>query len=140
MFSAGVALAILAGNTGASCAYYIHDKIFQPLNITPLQSDECPISCQSLFNKLEYKSESGGLMSQLVNVVERGEPKSGTGFMTGMATVALAHFCHFLQRAYGQKSCWVEFPTIHDRVLVFQPSLTKVEVELPPCSCDIVER
>lgn len=63
-------------------------------------SEACP-PCEIFFRKLE-KNERNGKLSQVVRVQERGEPKSGTGFMFDWATGALMRTCNYLQRLYGE--------------------------------------
>ena len=60
----------------------------------------CP-PCELFFRKLEQQGENGKL-SQVVKVQERGEPKSGTGFMFDWATGALIQTCRYLQGLFGK--------------------------------------
>ena len=113
--------------------------IFQPREVKPLKSWECPLHCEDLFSKLRDGPAGDGGKIQEVNISERGEPKTGTGFMTGEASEALAHFCHYLQRAYGQRACRVEMPVNLVRQLILEPQLGSGDDE-GPCSCDIVDR
>jgi len=53
-----------------------------------------------------------------------------------MATGALAHACMYLQKAYGEQSCRIEWE-FFNRTMVFDPSQA---VDAPgPCPCDDVE-
>ena len=54
----------------------------------------------AIFSKLE-PSGDGGKLFQDVKVRERGEPKSGTGFMYSWAGGTLVRTCHYLQWAFG---------------------------------------
>ena len=58
------------------------------------------LPCDSIFSKLEH-SGKGGKLFQKVQVRERGEPKSGTGFMFSWAGGALVRTCRYLQWAFG---------------------------------------
>ena len=60
----------------------------------------CP-PCEFLFSKLE-PSKSGGKLVQNVKIQERGEPKSGTGFMFSWAAGTLVRTCRYLQSAFGE--------------------------------------
>lgn len=62
------------------------------------------------------------------------EPKSGTGFMFEAATGAIAHACIFLQRAYGEESCWIEWD-FKNRTMTFEPNVTTTG----PCPCEDVD-
>lgn len=62
--------------------------------------ERCP-PCELFFRKLEGTGDNGKL-TQVVRVQERGEPKSGTGFMFDWATGALMRTCNYLQRLYGE--------------------------------------
>lgn len=59
----------------------------------------CP-PCDILFTKLEPTGD-GGKLVQDVKVQERGEPKSGTGFMFFWAGGTLVQTCRYLQMMYG---------------------------------------
>ena len=58
------------------------------------------LPCDSIFSKLE-PSGKGGKLFQKVQVRERGEPKSGTGFMFSWAGGTLVRTCRYLQWAFG---------------------------------------
>ncbi|CAM9100646.1 unnamed protein product [Scytosiphon promiscuus] len=99
----------------------------------PLAAQDCPSNCADVFPKLD-RDNSG---VQDLKVHELGEPKSGTGVNYEMATQALAHACMHLQRAYGEKSCLIEW-NFANRTLMFEPYLA---ADNPgPCACDGVER
>lgn len=55
--------------------------------------------------------------------------------MLETATVAMAHACMYLQRAYGELSCQVDWNFLN-RTMVFEPSRA---FNAPgPCLCDNV--
>lgn len=62
----------------------------------------CP-PCENFFRKLE-RNEENGLLSQVVKVQERGEPKSGTAMMFDWATGALVRTCSHLQTLFGKET------------------------------------
>lgn len=105
----------------------------------------CP-PCDLLFSKLEPAGVEGKLV-QHVKIQERGEPKSGTGFMFSWAGGTLIQTCRYLQSAFGEESCTVEVASaetnrhgglgISNRTLVFEPALGQHDAR---CSCDNVER
>ena len=65
------------------------------------REERCP-PCANFFRKLE-KDEENGLLSQVVRVQERGEPKSGTGMMFDWATGVLVRTCSYLQKLFGEE-------------------------------------
>lgn len=65
--------------------------------------DKCP-PCELLFTKLQSGGRNGKL-TQFVRVQERGEPKSGTGFMYFWATATFIRTCRYLQGLYGKQMC-----------------------------------
>lgn len=67
--------------------------------------DGC-LPCEMFFRKLERTGEHGKL-SGVVRVQERGEPKSGTGFMFDWATGGLMRTCHYLQGLFGKDACYI---------------------------------
>lgn len=100
---------------------------------------EC-VPCEYLFSKLEFSSS--GKRIQDVSMQERGEPKTGTGFMFGWATRALKEACDYFQTSFGQDSCRLEdVGPEADKVgatqLTFDPSLGTSDAR---CSCPDVER
>lgn len=96
--------------------------------------------CESLFSKLELSPE--GHRIQKVEMVERGEPKSGTGFMYSWAEAALRHACDFLRTSFGEESCRIEVTgegsePAAEKTLIFDPSLGRDSAR---CSCVNVDR
>lgn len=62
----------------------------------------CP-PCELFFRNLEEAHEDGnGKLSQVVRVQERGEPKSGTGFMFDWAMGTVVHTCNYMKGLYGE--------------------------------------
>lgn len=66
----------------------------------------CP-PCDMHFGKLGISPEGKGV--QDVSLMERGEPKSGTGFMFEWGVEALLRACDYLRELYGDSSCEVTF-------------------------------
>lgn len=66
-----------------------------------IRDDKCP-SCGVLFSKLEPMGRKGMLV-QDIKLQERGEPKSGTGFMFDWGTEALVYACKYLQLMFGEQ-------------------------------------
>ena len=60
------------------------------------------VPCELFFSNLEINEENG-LLSQVVRVQERGEPKSGTGMMFDWAAGALVQTCNYLQQLFGAR-------------------------------------
>lgn len=112
-------------------------QTFRPNNWTPLPTGDCR-PCASIFGKLEVSPDGGGKMFQHVDIQERGEPKSGTGFMYEWATASLAQSCIYLQRAYGRGSCRIEW-TFQNRTLIFEPHLAGNDND-KPCHCSTIDR
>lgn len=52
------------------------------------------------------------------------------------AMEALAHSCMYLQSAYGEQSCRIEW-SFWNRTLIFEPD--RAATSPGPCSCDDVE-
>lgn len=66
--------------------------------------DSCP-PCDLIFSKvLDYGQ---GVRRQYVDLMERGEPKSGTGFMFEWAGGCLEHACDYFKEMFGESSCTV---------------------------------
>lgn len=107
--------------------------------LNPLSSDDCPASCDLIFEKLGQgvHGKSEGRDVQHVEVQIRGEPKSGTTFMYEWGTGALSRTCLYLQNAYGKESCVMEARD-GNRTLLFEPALAAGGEA--PCSCTTVER
>lgn len=112
-------------------------QTFRENNWSPLPTGDCH-PCASTFGKLEVSPGGGGGMFQHVDIQERGEPKSGTGFMYEWATAALAQSCIYLQRAYGRDSCRIEW-TFVNRTLIFEPYLAGKDLD-KPCHCSTIDR
>lgn len=72
----------------------------QHVEMDPPAQDPCP-PCELLFSKLQSGGRDGKLI-QHVKVQERGEPKSGTGFMYFWATATFIRTCRYLQGLYGK--------------------------------------
>lgn len=64
------------------------------------EEENCP-SCEQMFSKLSSTGISGKFV-QDVKIQERGEPKSGTGFMFDWGAGALDHMCDYLKDAFGE--------------------------------------
>lgn len=63
----------------------------------------CP-PCELLFRRLTtVAGDNNGRRVQDVKMQERGEPKSGTGFMFHWATGSLVHACEYLKSAFGER-------------------------------------
>lgn len=100
--------------------------------------------CDLYFSKLEMPLSSGGNGSQYVELSERGEPKSGTGFAFEWGTGALVHACKHLREYFGEESCNIELEMspndIHDLAscsFTFEPGKG---VQDARCPCSEVER
>ncbi|CAM9470059.1 unnamed protein product [Scytosiphon promiscuus] len=107
-------------------------RTFRPAAPEPLPAEQCPESCGDAFGRQGKEAQGGSQRIRSVQVQERGEPKSGTGFMFEWATNALAHSCMYLQRAYGGRSCRIEWNAVN-RTMIFDPSLA---AKAPgPCPC-----
>lgn len=98
----------------------------------------CPL-CDVIFTELEHFVEGVGR----VVTRERGEPKSGTGFMMNLTASALLHACDYLKRTYGGDSCYIRTTVHHDAVgdldectLWFEPKRVN---EGARCTCDSIE-
>ncbi|CAN0056471.1 unnamed protein product [Scytosiphon promiscuus] len=111
--------------------------VFQPRGVHPIPADECPESCSGMFTKLEEGPDGEGLV-QKVEMQQRGEPKSGTGFMFEWASAALAQTCLYLMKAYGRESCRMETYDMHT-VMTFEPRLADWNKDVE-CSCDDVTK
>lgn len=86
----------LAGNGVSSAPYKLRG------NKKRNAGEMCP-PCELLFSKLEKGGEHGKL-TQDVMVQERGEPKSGTGFMYFWATATLIRTCGYLDELFGEET------------------------------------
>lgn len=100
----------------------------------------CP-PCDILFSKLE--TDSSGRRVQVVEVQERGEPKSGTSFMFEWAGGLLIHACEYLKKNFGDGSCRTglrsnpRWHTLEECSLIFEP---RRATRKGPCVCEGVER
>lgn len=121
-------------------------RVWRPRHWEPLPEKSCP-PCDLLFGKLEGNGPSPSMSSpgggdgrriQHVEVEERGEPKSGTGFMFEWAMSALSHTCRYLESAFGRGSCRIEWD-FFNRTLIFDPRLAAEDRD-KPCECEGVER
>lgn len=80
----------------------------------PCNEEGCP-PCGLLFTKVVEANDSNslgsgdGLRVQMIDVMERGEPKSGTGFMFEWAAGSLVHACDYLKAMFGESSCTVSW-------------------------------
>lgn len=79
-----------------------------------------------------------------VKVSERGEPKSGTGFMFEWAGGALIHACDYLTELFGEFSCKIDMRVARGGLadlkymqLTFQPDLGRGTAR---CPCYDVDR
>lgn len=78
--------------------------------------EACP-PCSLLFTKVGLREEGTpfaeggtGMRVQNITLMERGEPKSGTGFMFEWAGGSLVHACDYLKATFGQDACKVSQP------------------------------
>lgn len=95
---------------------------------------DCP--CDYIFTMLE--STADGRRVQAINVQERGEPKSGTSFMSMWVRLALDRTCDFLRRTYGEDTCHQELtgPRNLNVNLTFDPRGGNSE---STCTCNDVD-
>lgn len=70
--------------------------------VTEDRTVEPCVPCELFFSNLE-RNEENGLLSQVVRIQERGEPKSGTGMMFDWAAGALVQTCDYLQQLFGAR-------------------------------------
>ena len=95
--------------------------------------EEC-LPCVDLFSRLEAGPD--GRLSQVVDMQQRGEPKSGTTMMGIRAKAILRHTCELLGEMYGSETC--TFSTtdkVHE--LLFVPELAPAD---SACPCDEIDR
>lgn len=78
--------------------------------------EACP-PCSLLFTKVGQQEEGTpvaeggtGTRVQSISLMERGEPKSGTGFMFEWAGGSLVHACDYLKATFGEDTCKVSQP------------------------------
>lgn len=101
------------------------------LTLDPVQ--KC-LPCEDLFTKLEAGPD--GRLSQVIEIQQRGEPKSGTSMMAHWADAALEETCTFLGSMYGSETCTltrIEYVTL----LQFLPGLSPAD---SACPCDKIDR
>lgn len=104
------------------------------METTGIHLGECP-SCEDLFSNLETGAE--GRLSQVVEIQERGEPKSGTGMMGIWARAALRSTCDFLSSTYGRETC--HFTRVgNGTYLLFDPQAPRHNNST--CPCDTIDR
>lgn len=88
--------------------------------------------------------EDGKLVKRL-EVQQRGEPKSGTGFMFEWAGGLLVHMCGYLNKIFGDNSCAFDYELSGDTMndlkhlsLTFEPG--KATPGTARCLCSGVDR
>lgn len=97
----------------------------------------CP-PCDTIFSMLHTSAD--GKRVQEIDMQERGEPKSGTGFMFQWARRALDGTCEYLRRIYGRDSCHSEQSNDHpamNHTLTFEPHLGGDDAK---CVCKDIDR
>lgn len=97
----------------------------------------CP-PCDHIFTRLEV--DRRGHRVQDIELHERGEPKSGTGFMMDWAGESVIRACEYLKQLYGEETCSVrtrQDPLLSECFLTFDP--TKADDDAP-CTCEGIER
>lgn len=77
-------------------------------------------------------------------MMERGEPKSGTGFMFDWAAGSMINACNYLEESFGKDTCTLDLGFLKGNVsflesctLTFQPQ--KVS-DGAVCGCEDIER
>ena len=95
--------------------------------------EEC-LPCVDLFSKLEAGPD--GRLSQVIEMQQRGEPKSGTTMMGNRAGFILRGACQLLGAMYGDETCTVS-ETTKQYELLFDPQLSPAG---GACSCDEIDR
>lgn len=103
----------------------------------------CP-RCNTVFSMINTTNSEDRV--KIVEIQQRGEPKSGTTFMYQWAHGALVHTCEYLRQWYGQDTCHLERSTPIGRqkgfhegiVLKFTPR--RRSVLRSRCPCDEVDR
>ena len=97
--------------------------------------EEC-LPCVDLFSKLEAGPD--GRLSQVIEMQQRGEPKSGTTMMGIRAKLILRGACQLLGAMYGDETCALSESTEqHEHELLFDPQLSPAG---SACSCDEIDR
>lgn len=109
------------------------------------QEAPCP-PCEMFFTKLDVPLSSGETnYSQDLKLIERGEPKSGTGYAFEWGVGSLLHACNHLQQFFGEDSCTTELKISPNARLrdvtscsfVFEPGRA---VKGARCPCPEVQR
>ena len=95
--------------------------------------EEC-LPCVDLFSKLEAGPD--GRLSQVIEIQQRGEPKSGTTMMGFRASSILRGTCKLLGAMYGHGTCTI-LETNKQHGLLFDPQLSPAG---GACSCDEIDR
>lgn len=116
------------------------------LIVVPEEEASCP-SCEMFFTKLDVhqSSERTSPRSQDVELRQRGEPKSGTGFAFEWGVGTLLHACEHLKQFFGEESCTTKLTTSRHETLrdvltcsfVFEPAQAVKDAR---CPCPGVER
>ncbi|CAM9729509.1 unnamed protein product [Scytosiphon promiscuus] len=123
----------------------LEDKGPPPPNLPfePLTSPPQCLACTDIFSLLEDGQDGRGL-TQRVEMVERGAPKTGTGGMFEDAVNLLFHTCRYLNQHYGRDTCFVDWGRwgpgdyYGNHTLVFEPP--REQPSDAPCSCTGVSR
>lgn len=93
------------------------------------------LPCVDLFSKLEAGAD--GRLSQVVEIQQRGEPKSGTHMMGNWAREVLRRTCVFLGSMYGSETCTTTTTKGRFTQLHFNPQMSR---NGSTCSCDTIDR
>ena len=113
-----LAMTLLVSCTAVMAAFPSH--IHRRVSTAPESTEErCP-PCELLFSKLE-KTGRYGKLAQEVRVQERGEPKSGTGFMYLWASATLIHTCDYLRELFGEQPKRLIFVQSNLSIYIFIP-------------------
>lgn len=127
-----VTLLAVATISGRGVSQYIDSHFASSL------AEGCPETCSSLFGMLE--TPDSGEKRQDVVIHQRGEPKSGTSFMSEWSYGSLKRACIFLIDLYGEKACRWQWD--HDSLTIsitFEPHHERVG-QGARCQCDDVDR
>lgn len=96
---------------------------------------EC-LPCEDLFSRLEVGPD--GRLSQVVEMQQRGEPKSGTTVMWTWARTTLDETCKFLGSMYGSETCKLVNVNGQSTQLEFTPQVAGAVSR--SCPCDTIQR
>lgn len=104
---------------GSSQQPMVSEQLSEAYRSTAAQCRPCAL----LFTKLSTKElgatidERGrrDVYEQIIKMIERGEPKSGTGMMLQMAGGCLVHTCDYLNGIFGENSCTVSLMYTDDK-------------------------